>query len=184
MTALGFSQETAVLIFLFAIAGSFFNIPLGKRKIVLVERPYFFGLFKKSFMALEGVSINVGGAVIPIILAFYFLSQIPLRPALLATFFMVIVSHIFSKVVPGKGVVVSPFLVAVMALVLAFIIAPSHVAPLAFVSGVFGVLLGADILNIRRVLGQGEGAILCIGGAGVFDGIFLIGIISALFSGL
>lgn len=173
-----------LLILVVSALGSFFNIPLGKRKIVLVQRPYFFGLFKKSYMALQGISINVGGAVVPIILAFYFLSKVPLQPALLATFFMVIVSHIFSKVIPGKGVIVSPFLVAIMALVLAFIIAPSHVAPVTFVSGVLGVLVGADLLNIRRVLRQGEGAILCIGGAGVFDGIFLIGIISALISRL
>ncbi len=178
------SQETAILIFLLAIAGSFINIPLGRRKILLVERPYFFGLFKRSFMASQGISINVGGAVIPIILAFYFLFQIPLRPALLAALFMVVVSHIFSKVIPGKGVVVSPFLIAIIAFVVAFIIAPSHVAPVAFISGVLGVLLGADLLNIRKVLRQGEGAVLCIGGAGVFDGIFLIGVISALLASL
>ena len=46
------------------------------------------------------------------------------------------------------------------------------------------MLFGADFLNIPRVLRQGEGAVLSIGGAGVFDGIFLIGVISALLAGL
>ncbi|HXK31975.1 MAG TPA: DUF1614 domain-containing protein, partial [Candidatus Paceibacterota bacterium] len=58
---------------------------------------------------------------------------------------------------------------------------PGFVAPCAFVSGTLGVLIGADILNLRKI--RKYGGFLSIGGAGVFDGIFLIGIISALLAG-
>ncbi|MDP2663865.1 MAG: DUF1614 domain-containing protein, partial [bacterium] len=51
----------------------------------------------------------------------------------------------------------------------------------AFVSGTLGVLIGADILNLRKI--QRYGGFLSIGGAGVFDGIFLVGVISALLAG-
>lgn len=172
------------LILILSAAGSFFNIPLGKRKIILIERPYFFGLFKKSYMVAQGISINVGGAVIPVALAMYFLFQMELNPAFVAIACMSIVSKFFSKVVPGRGVMISPFVVSIISVVLAFIIAPNHIAPVAFTSGVLGVLIGADLLNIPKILKQGESRMLCIGGAGVFDGIFLIGVFSALLSGL
>lgn len=172
--------------FLLVVVGSFINLPLGKRQMVLVERPYFFGLFKKSYMALQGISINVGGAVIPVLAAFYFLlrTPVPLRETFLAIVFITIVSKIFAKFVPGQGIVLSPFLVAILAVVFAFVVAPHQPAQVAFISGVLGVLFGADVLNIPRILRMGEGGILSIGGAGVFDGIFLIGIISALLAGL
>lgn len=176
----GLSQETLILIFLFAIAGSFINIPLGKRRVMLVEQPYFFGLFKKSYMAVQGISINLGGAIIPILLASYLFLQAPLVPTLFATVFMVFVSNIFSKYIPGRGVALSPFLAALLAVFFAFIVASHEVARVSFVSGIFGVLIGADILRIPKIQKEGEFGVLSIGGAGVFDGIFLIGIIATL----
>jgi len=38
-------------------------------------------------------------------------------------------------------------------------------------------LIGADLMNLSQVTGAG---MMSIGGAGVYDGIFLVGIISAL----
>jgi uncharacterized membrane protein len=49
------------------------------------------------------------------------------------------------------------------------------------VAGTMGVLIGADILNLKKA--QKYGGFLSIGGAGVFDGIFLVGIVSALLTG-
>jgi uncharacterized membrane protein len=55
-----------------------------------------------------------------------------------------------------------------------------NLAPaLAYISGVIGVLLGADLLNLRKVTKLGA-PMMSIGGAGTFDGIFLTGIISVL----
>ena len=63
----------------------------------------------------------------------------------------------------------------------ALILVPEFTAPAAFISGVLGTLIGADILNLKKI--QRYGGFLSIGGAGVFDGIFLVGIVSALISG-
>jgi len=52
---------------------------------------------------------------------------------------------------------------------------------IAYVSGVIGVLLGGDVLNLAKVT-QYKSEMLSIGGAGTFDGIFLTGIISVLLS--
>ncbi|MCH7552064.1 DUF1614 domain-containing protein, partial [Patescibacteria group bacterium] len=46
-----------------------------------------------------------------------------------------------------------------------------------------GVLIGADLLRLPKVM-KGEVGIMSIGGAGVFDGIFLVGIVAALLAGL
>jgi len=54
-----------------------------------------------------------------------------------------------------------------------------HAAHLAFISGVFGVLIGADILRLNNIAAFGT-PVAAIGGAGTFDGIFMTGIIAAL----
>jgi uncharacterized membrane protein len=50
---------------------------------------------------------------------------------------------------------------------------------LAYISGVLGVLIGADILHLKNINKLGA-PIAAIGGAGSFDGIFMTGIIAAL----
>jgi uncharacterized membrane protein len=47
------------------------------------------------------------------------------------------------------------------------------------VSGTLGTLLGADILNLKRIFNLGA-PIISIGGAGTFDGVFLAGVIGVL----
>ena len=51
--------------------------------------------------------------------------------------------------------------------------ATSRQSPLAYVAGSLGTLIGADLLNLGNVRGLGA-PIASIGGAGAFDGIFLI----------
>jgi uncharacterized membrane protein len=58
-----------------------------------------------------------------------------------------------------------------------------NTAPLAYISGSMGTLIGADLTNLDKV--QGIGApVASIGGAGTFDGIFLTGILAVLLAGL
>ena len=45
--------------------------------------------------------------------------------------------------------------------------------------GTLGTLIGADLLNLRRLRNLGAG-VASIGGAGTFDGVFLSGIIAVL----
>ncbi len=49
----------------------------------------------------------------------------------------------------------------------------------AYISGVMGILIGADLLRLHQLKKFGI-SFLSIGGAGVFDGIFIVGIISVL----
>jgi uncharacterized membrane protein len=50
---------------------------------------------------------------------------------------------------------------------------------IAYVSGVMGTLVGADILNLRKI-GDLGAPVASIGGAGTFDGVFLTGIVAVL----
>jgi len=175
---LGLSPEAALLVLVLMLVGSFINIPLGRRKLVEVQEPYFFGLMRRPRMMVQGLSINVGGAIIPIALALYFLSFVPLQQALIVTVLMIAVSWKLARFVPGKGITLPAIFPALLAAIFAFVFVPEFAGPVAFISGVFGVLIGADLLHLPRV--QREAAVMSIGGAGVFDGIFLIAIISAL----
>jgi len=56
-------------------------------------------------------------------------------------------------------------------------------APLAYIGGSLGTLIGADLLNLGRIRGLGA-PVASIGGAGTFDGIFLIGIVAVLIASL
>jgi len=53
----------------------------------------------------------------------------------------------------------------------------------AYVSGVLGTLIGADIANLDKIRGLGA-PVASIGGAGTFDGIFLTGILAVLLASL
>ncbi|MDP1538446.1 MAG: DUF1614 domain-containing protein [bacterium] len=173
------------------LIGSSINIPLGKKKLIYVEESRFFGLWRTPKVKRQGLAINLGGAVIPILLSFYFLYLIrmagfEIKPILIATLLMIIVSKFLARVTflpqGGGGVSIPAFIPPIFSAIFALAFAPNFAAPCAFVAGTMGVLIGADLLNLRKI--QKYGGFLSMGGAGVFDGIFLVGIISALLTGL
>jgi len=179
---LGLAPEAFFAILLCMFIGSFINIPLGRRKLVEVQESRFFGLVRRTRMRSYGLSVNVGGALIPIALALYLLFRVPLQETLLATALLIIISYKLAKYVPNRGITVPLLFPPLFATIFALILAPEAAPAVAFISGVFGVLIGADILHLPRVL-RSEQGILSIGGAGVFDGIFLIAIVAAFLAG-
>jgi uncharacterized membrane protein len=180
---LGLSPETAILLIILILFGSLINIPLSRYRLLEVQERYFFRLMSRPKMKMQGLSINVGGAIIPLLLAFYFLSFVPIKEAALATGIMIIISWRMAKVVKGKGIVIPALLLSLIVAIISFFISDHHSGPIAFVSGVLGVIIGADLFNLSKVQREASG-VMSIGGAGVFDGIFLIAIFSALLTSL
>jgi uncharacterized membrane protein len=183
---LGISSGTTIFLLFLILIGSCINIPLTKKKLVYSSRPRFFGLFHVPQVEVQGVAINLGGGLLPILLSLYFLFLLwrqgaELAPVLVVTFLMIILAKFLSRVIPGKGIALPFFIPPIFSAVFALILVPEFAAPTAFVSGVLGTLIGADILNLRSA--RKYGGYLSIGGAGVFDGIFLVGIVSALLAG-
>ena len=180
---LGFPPELVLLILFLMFVGSFVNIPLGRRKLIEVTQSHFFGLFKRQRLLAQGLSLNVGGALIPLLIVGFLLFHVPLKETFIAIFLMTLVAWKLSRVVPGKGIVVPVLIPPLFAALFAYFLAPQDAALVAFIGGTLGVLIGADLLRLPKVM-KGEVGIMSIGGAGVFDGIFLVGIVAALLAGL
>jgi uncharacterized membrane protein len=77
------------------------------------------------------------------------------------------------------GIAVPTFIPPLVAAGVALLLNREKAAPLAFVSGTLGTLIGADLLNLGRIADLGA-PVASIGGAGTFDGVFLTGIIAVL----
>jgi uncharacterized membrane protein len=189
--SLGVRPGTAMLLLLASLIGSYFNIPIVALPPEQVESDKvieFFGMEYTVPMVqnLPGtvVAINVGGAVIPTIMSLYLLSSRRLWVSgTIATAIVALVLHWLANPVPGVGIAVPIFVPAIITAVVALLLSRYDAAPLAYISGSMGTLIGADLTNLDKVAGLGA-PVASIGGAGTFDGIFLTGILAVLLAGL
>lgn len=192
----GFGFFGIVLILAATIAGSFINIPvLNIRSGSEVVRVPHGRLADSRYRPVVSggttvVAVNVGGAVVPLIVSLYLIYSgfisgggTVLLYALFAGIIVVaVISNISAKSVRGRGIGFSFLIPPLAALICALLLstAVSGFAPvIAYVSGTLGIIIGADLLNIRKMAGRGADMIP-VGGAGTFDGVFLTGIIAAL----
>lgn len=130
------------------------------------------------------LAINVGGAVIPTLMSTYLVLRYQLWiKAAIATVVIAIVIHSMATPVHGVGIAVPVFAPVVITAILAFLLSREYAAPLAYIGGSMGTLIGADLLNLDKISGLGA-PIASIGGAGTFDGIFLTGILAVLLAGI
>src|SRR6516165_3158659 len=75
------------------------------------------------------------------------------------------------------------FVPVLVTAIVAVIMSREESAPLAYIAGSLGTLIGADLTNLGKVRGLGA-PVASIGGAGTFDGIFLTGILAVLLASL
>lgn len=189
--SLGVSSGTALLLLFASLVGSYFNIPLfqlAPERVVSNEVREFFGMYyvipRVTDWGGTEIAVNVGGAVIPTLMSIYLLfkHQLWLRGAI-ATAVVAAVLHFLASPVPGVGIAIPIFWPAVITAIAALVLARDHAAPLAYIAGSMGTLIGADLTNFDQVRGLGA-PVASIGGAGTFDGIFLIGILAVLLASL
>lgn len=184
---IGISAEWMLVILAVALLGSLINIPvatLPARIVACTVRLRVFGVIYRAPALVEQgavvVAINLGGAVVPTAVAVYLIIQDHLGTGTaLATLAVTLVTYAGARPIPGLGIVIPPLLAPASAAVMAVIVAGSATAAVAFVAGTLGTLIGADLLNLRRVRSLGA-PLVAIGGAGTFDAIFLVGVIAAL----
>lgn len=182
---LGMSPEGAFLFLTLSIIGSVINIPLSRRRVLVQERrASFFSSFFFYYPPVvqeQVICLNVGGAGLPAILSLYLLlsGRAPFVPAFFALLIVTVVSKSMARPKPGVGIVMPAFIPPIVAAVAALLLAPhGYAAPVAYVAGTIGTLVGADLLNWRAIQNLGAQAV-SIGGAGIFDGVFLVGLIAA-----
>jgi uncharacterized membrane protein len=193
--ALGLSPLKALLIYMAILLGSVINIPVYEFKSPGSSRapmvPYLGAQYKLPVWLGHRtvVAVNMGGCVIPVALSVYFSLHLPLMPLLMTTIIVVLGVFYFAKPVRSVGVIVPvliPPLLAVGASFLALYFDGAgftDLARMAFASGVFGTLLGANILHLGSIRKVGSDFV-SIGGAGTFDGILLTGVIATILAAI
>ena len=179
---LGLSQEAAIVLLLATLIGSLINIPVSRRRVVLEEprssfRRFFF--YVPPRVSEQVLAVNVGGALIPVVFAAYLMPRAPLQPTLIALGVIIIVTRFISRPVRGMGIVMPAWIAPLLSAGLAFLLSRDNPAPVAYISGTIGTLIGADLLHWPDFNKLGA-QFISIGGAGVFDGIFITGIIAVL----
>jgi uncharacterized membrane protein len=188
---LGLSQRTALMLLLASLLGSYFNIPvseLGQERVVSGQEIDYFGMKYVVPVVVNWpgtvIAVNVGGAVIPAVTSFYLLARSGLwKQALLVTACVAAISYFLARPVPGLGIALPVFVPAISTAAAALLVSRTNAAPLAYVGGSLGTLIGADFLNLHKVPGLGA-PVASIGGAGTFDGVFLTGILAVLLASL
>jgi uncharacterized membrane protein len=128
------------------------------------------------------VTVNVGGAVVPILVSAYLLitNSSLAGYALVGVVVTSILVHLMARKVKGQGIETPAFLPPLAAAIIALLIHPgAGVAIIAYVSGSMGALIGADLSNLGSITDLGA-PVVSIGGAGTFDGVFLTGIIAVI----
>jgi uncharacterized membrane protein len=188
---LGLSRRAALTILFAALLGSGVNIPVAQLPAQRVVEPriiQFFGMQYVVPSVIERqstvIAVNVGGAVIPVLLVVYLVARYGIsRRSLLALAVVTLVTHLLAQPVPGVGIALPPLLPSLVTAGAAILLDPRAAPRTAFIAGTLGTLIGADLLNLGNLQSLGA-PVASIGGAGTFDGIFLTGIIAVLLAGI
>jgi uncharacterized membrane protein len=187
---LGISPEAALLLLLASLAGSVVNLPVARLRNQVVEVRRAISVFGVRYLIPmltrrnTIIAVNVGGALIPVIVSGYLIAHDKIGwQALAAVVIVGALVHLVARPVPGLGIAVPALLPGVIAALVAVGLHPVAVAGLAYAGGTLGTLLGADLVNLPRVRRLGA-PVVSIGGAGTFDGVFITGIIAVLLASL
>jgi uncharacterized membrane protein len=186
-SALGLDPRAGTLVLFASLLGSYVNLPLlrlPEQRVVSREVVEMFGVPFLAPVTVDWpgtiVAINVGGAVIPIMLSFYLAARYHLwGPAAIAVAIVAFVVHRMATPVPGVGISVPIFAPPLLATLVALVLSRRFAGPIAYIAGSIGVLVGADLLNLGDLQSLGA-PVASIGGAGTFDGVFLTGVIAVL----
>jgi uncharacterized membrane protein len=188
------------IIFLLSLFGSQINLKLKEtispQQIVTYKTINFFGTqwhipqrgygSKKTILA-----INLGGAIIPLLLCLYILLySIPTMEQnltlayikiLIAFLIVTFIVNRFAKPIKGLGIaipsIIPPLTAAATSAILFSLITQTNPFLIAYTAGTLGTIAGADLLNLKKISKLGA-SIVSIGGAGVFDGIYMTGVMA------
>ncbi len=183
---LGLSANAAYLLLITSLLGSMINLPLfrlrSQRNETIPPPQLLFPILPTLHSNNHTlIAVNMGGCLIPIAFSLYLLnnSGVTLLQAVQAIAFVTLISYLFSRPVHGLGIGMPILVAPLSAALIAVGLNPELSAPLAYIGGTMGVLLGADIFRLKDISKMGP-PFAAIGGAGTFDGIFITGIVAVL----
>lgn len=192
LAKLGLHPQAALLVLIGILAGGSVNIPI---KRIPRDQEFFvdpFSLFGFGAMfprfrvtrTYTTLAVNVGGCLIPCAVALYQCGRVLARGPgalfilLIVTLASVAVCYRLARPVPGIGIAMPALIPPLVAAIPSVVFMPDFAPPIAFVAGVFGPLVGADLLHLSEIRRIATG-MASIGGAGTFDGIVLSGLLAA-----
>ncbi len=195
-TRLGFSWLSALAVVLLILLGSTVNIPVYtiKRDMVRMNHgemsmsdPY--AAWPREDVWDTVISINLGGAVIPLCISLYVLyAAYPLVttsllvPLAIGTLGVSLITYTSTRALPGVGIQVPLLIPALTALLIGLVFGGSvglAASVTAMVSGIFGVLVGGNLAQLGKIRDLGIPA-MSIGGSGTFGSVLFCCILPAL----
>lgn len=185
---LGLSPQSAYLLLMCTLLGSLVNLPLFSLAAESAEPPRMppeqarWPFIKPlPFTGKTIVAVNVGGAVVPVAFSLYLMAHNPLTlfHVVAAVAMVAVVAHNVSRPISGIGIGMPTLIAPLAAALVATILDPQQRAPLAYIGGTLGVLIGADLVRLKDIRKMGA-PIASIGGAGTFDGVFMTGLVAVL----
>jgi uncharacterized membrane protein len=189
--SMGVNRRYMFLLLVGSLLGSYINIPAAElpAEHIYTERIVsFFGMQYVVPQVLTEpktiIAVNLGGALIPTILSFYLVlkHRIYVR-SVIAVAVVAAFVYLMARPIPGVGIAEPTFMPFLVTAGVVLLLSRKYAAPLAYIAGSLGTLIGADLMNLGRIRGLGA-PVASIGGAGTFDGIFLTGILAVLLASL
>ena len=187
---IGIDRRHIFALLLLSLLGSYVNIPIAElpaehmhsgRVITFYGMRYVIPMVKEWPRTI--IAVNVGGAIIPVILSLYLLFKNRLYArGVLAVGIVTAVVNLMAYPVQGVGIATPTFMPPLVATVAALLLSRQYAPPLAYIAGSLGTLIGGDLMNLGKIQGLGA-PVAAIGGAGTFDGIFVTGILAVLLAG-
>ncbi len=138
------------------------------------------------------VGISLGGALIPLIICGSMLRsrRVGTPEGFIGVIIVAVITYFVTRPVEGVGIVAdlefafAPALAAGLYSMSTFWADIRKAAPLGYFSGVVGTLVGADVFHLAEILSYQAPAegfpMLSIGGANVFDMVYLTGIVAVI----
>jgi len=189
--SMGISRRYLLVLLVLCLLGSYVNIPVAELPATYMRSGEVVNVFGVRYIVPVVVSaprtivaVNLGGAIIPCFLSLYLMVRHGIYYySFLAVGIVTILVHLMARPQPGVGIVVPIFIPPLFTALVAVSLTRWYAAPVAYIAGSMGTLIGADLLNLGKVRGLGA-PVASIGGAGKFDGIFLTGIVAVLLAGM
>jgi uncharacterized membrane protein len=185
--SMGISRRYMLGLLLLCLLGSYINIPIAEFPGTHERVGHIVEFFGMQYVVPEIVNspgtvlaVNIGGAVIPFLLSIYLMVKHDLfGKSIVAVGIVSLLVHLMAQPVPGVGIAVPILIPPLITALVALSLSSYNPAPLAYIAGSLGTLIGADLMNLEKVKHLGA-PVASIGGAGKFDGIFLTGIVAVL----
>ena len=194
---LGLSPRVVSLTLLGIFVGGFIDIPLHRTRQTQLQLAEWVTFYKRwgeepfpiDLLRGNTIAINVGGAIVPLLIAAVVAVRLAAEPLvfallIIASLVNVLVCYRFGRIIANVGIMLPGWVAPVIGVAAAWLLLPTgspHHVSFAFVTAVLGPFIGADLLNLKDIHQLGTGT-MSIGGAGPWDGIVLAGVLAAAFA--